>query len=420
MSVSVSQDESRPEGGFAVLRFPDVSVEIEGAYLLFQPLDESLSDMARWPRDRIEAVETRLKDGALEVVVGPEAVNGLPAYTAVQVTLTGIERKTGEEFDLKTECRWPALMLQQQRRRRRLPDVVQPTITEPLAPRTRRPQYQSPSAETAERPELSIKAPDRPQPEAPREYTRQSLLEPDASETATTEDPAEPAERETDPAEQETKKEDAARELRPLAGETGTGQSQFGRNAPPPPARSGFLLPALIALLVGIAIGGLGYHFAFSTPDGGTVTLGDGSTEAGAADRTLMEALDSSDTTEDNLSIFRTSKDDLWVQASDKYQERDFPAAAQNYRMAARVALRESSLPNLLRGLGGALDASETTKPEAARLSRLLFTLSALAGDPEAFCRLANSYGTSDPAYAQRLRDRARALGGNNTAAQGC
>lgn len=444
MSVIVTQDESHPEGGYAVLRFSDATVGLERASLLFQPLDDLPPDAARWPRGRIAAVETRLRDGALEVVVGPDAVNALPAYTAVHITLTGVDQKTRKEFDLRDECRWPALIMQQQRRRRKLPDVVQPTIAEPVEYRERRRTYSAPDAESGEveitgsmvaesgprvelpgeQPEEALSVPAVPEPSTPKPSLPQELKLAGSDKADISGGPTSIDVKLPGSDSREEPKELAKAELahRP---DTDPDKPVFGRaGAVSPQPRSRFaVLPVLIALLVGIAAGGLGYRQIFQPP--GTISGGgsadggstDGAADSGPADRLLMEALDSADTTSDGASIFGTSKDDFWWRANQKEQSRDFVGAVQNYRMATRVALCGSSLPNLLKALIGALEASETTKPEAARLSRLFFSLGALAGDPGAFNRLADSYQPSDPDHAQRLRERARTL---NPTLQNC
>lgn len=449
MSVIVTQDDSHPEGGYAVLRFPEVTVELDRASLLFQPVDDLPSDGARWPRGRIQAIETRLRDGVLEVVVGPDAVNALPAYTAVYITLTGVDQKTRKEFDLKDECRWPALVMLQQRRRRKLPDVAQPEVTEPVEYRQRRRSYSVPSTTDSEFEETEITSnraaelgsqqiepvfeqlekmvsehtvPESSEPAVSESSTQQELKLAGSDGSDISERPA-PLDLKLPGSDkyEERKEEDEAKG----SDDTTVSKSRFGRDgalAPPPRTRFA-VLPIAIALLVGIAAGGLGYRQFFSVPEvisGGGLADGSSTADDRPADRLLMEALDSVDTTPDGASIFLTSKDDLWGKAYASYQARDFASAAKGYRMAIRVTLKNGGVPNLLEGLGAALQASETTRSDATRLSRLLYSLSALAGDPEAFCRLADSYAVSDPDYARRLRDRARALGGNNQAAQGC
>lgn len=441
MSVLVIQDESHPEGGYAVLRFPEVSNEPASVHLLFQPLDEPLRDFVNWPRGRIRAIETRLRDGALEVVVGPDVVNAMPADTAVQITL--------DELDLRNECRWPSLVLQPQRRRSRLPRVAQPEVTEPVVPRVRRPQYQPADTMSEETvPRIKVSRPEPPQAE-PRPESEEAQLpsEPAVSEPADLESPtteisvpetpvseapvSEPARLEllgselpaTEPSTERnlelagSNRTDERKELERSSTESATPAPLWGRDAPsPPPRRPSIVLPVLIALVVGIAAGALGYRYLLPA---NVILSGGGTTDGGAADRLLMEALNTADVAS-GKPFYDRSRDDLWTQAGREYQDRDFAGSALHFRMAMRVALRESYLPTLLNGLDGALKGSDATKPQAERIERLLLSLSALAGNLDAFCRLADSYGSDDAAYAQQLRDRAHALREADPSAQGC
>ena len=422
MSVLVVQDERHPEGGYAVLRFPEITAASGALHLMFQPLDEPLRDFAQWPRGRIAAVETAVKGGVLEVVVGPDVVNVMPADVAVQITI--------EELDHRSECRWPALPMQQRPRRRKLPGLERPAIAEPVTPRARRVQPQA-AVETEPAPE-----PDRPVLTAPAqapievhaEPISQVRSEPPAAEPRPTDEVALAG---SDPGAADERLD--AEELR-LPGSDHPNETVAAEPAkdiaPPPqlfgrdaiaakPQRGGLgmVLPIVAALLAGVAIGAVGYGYVYPRqpiPGPSSPPAADSS----AADRLLMQALDSPDTTDDGDPIFRTSKDELWSRADGAFRRSDFAASAKSYRMAARVAMHEANVSELVDGLASALDGSPATKPEAAGLRRLFFSLSVVAGDVNALCRLAADYDASDPQYAGRLRERARSLGVGGQ--QGC
>ncbi len=411
MNVAVSQDGRHPEGGYAVLRFEGMPTAVEGAQLSFQPLEEGGFDGERWPRGRIPAVGAQLRDGALEVVVGPEVVNALPAYAALQISLFGVDPRTGAEVDLRADCRWPALALRSQRRRGRLPEVKQPAVAEPLAPPIRVPPSTSSKAVDAEEPLKNardgLKGPANEhlgRSASPQPVDFGGRLEPGTGNEVL----------ETRQAPQGGTETETLNAAAPA----------FGRNAPaaaPARSRAGVLAAALVSLLLGLGLGVAGDRFLRPASTGGAERESTRGEANATSDRALMDAVDSADVTPDGKPIFRTSSEDFSDQAAQLLREGNFAAAALRYRMAVRVSLSAADIPALLEG--GIVEAAGSTggtPSEAANLGQFLLTLSALAGDSGAFCRLAGSYDAGDPDYAQRLRERARSLRSAGQAGESC
>jgi hypothetical protein len=380
VTIEVEQDQTRTEGGYAVIRFLEHSADPGRATIRLLPADElAPGEEAGWTKHPFEAVETRLAGGVLEVVVGPDVVNSLPADLPIRIVI--------DDLAIDGICWWPSLSPLVSSGRGRLQQVERAEVTAlPVAGRPKQPKAaaEKPAARTA--PRLPTSPPPAP-PEEPEEP----------------EEPGGAAALPSRPAPDDPVADTRQRESRLAAS-------------------------IFLSFLAGLLLGGIaaaGWFLSAASPQQ-AIESSQVAPEAAQPDRVLLEAIDTEDFDENGNSIFATSARE-WLRLGDKERTAGNAAAAMlHYRRALRAAWHEDGreLGDLVSRLAMVLSSAGAEDPEYVRTIRTLMALSAASGDPAGLCRLAILYengigGAVDAELAVTFRQRAARTSSGGTPA-GC
>lgn len=106
-AIQIVPDDARAGGGHAIIKVAGVFTAPEPATFQIEPLDEDAGEEPgdSWPRGSQSALESRVTDAGLELVIGPDIVDApdLQPGTPVIVKVPGA--------GVETELRWPELRL---------------------------------------------------------------------------------------------------------------------------------------------------------------------------------------------------------------------------------------------------------------------------------------------------------------------
>ncbi|MGO4135959.1 hypothetical protein ACEQ6A_15515 [Rhizobium brockwellii] len=394
MIIEIEQDETKPRGGYAVLRFHDQSVDPGSVTLNFQPF-EDVERGTNWPKTRFESVETRLVGDTLEVVVGPEVVNNIPADISLRVVI--------DALSIDEICWWPSLSPEIASRPSPLPHIARPEVAnwvKPLGPDVNR------AGETTRKEEKNQE-----------EKALQQSIDPPGSGKDQEQAPAP-----VDPAVELSSEDGPVTEPEPEEVREPDGlekETSFPRPAlsPAEPKRSRAWMA--LAFLAGLIIGGgtiYGWQSLTAKP-AVTQMVTAPQPPPSPADRTLLTAVDTPDFDPDGNPIFSIASRE-WLRRGDVDRANgNLNSAALNYRRALRTAWHEDNreLGDVIGRLAAVLSSNGNRNSELGRTIRILMELAVVAGDPAGLCRLAlldqNAVGgTPDPAFADGLRSRASKL----------
>jgi hypothetical protein len=383
VNIEVEQDERRSGGGYAILRISGVTAK-PSSFVKFRllPVDDGASSRnEKWASAIFESSEATIAGEALNLVVGPEVVNSVPADIWLRVQI--------DDLSVDTICWWPSLT--------------------PAVGGTR---GQLPQPERS-----AIAAIERPPPGGASVDTTDLKREPIREQ-----DPIEP--------------DKPAKEL---AGLNEMGHTTLRPDSPQrisvrPEGRG--ILPMALGFVAGLLIG-IGAAIAWpgligfeavppsavenvptvedAEADKETVTPA--SPQEVTSDRLLLETIDTGDVDDAGRSIFATAARE-WLRQGDLDRNAgNTERAALNYRRALRAAWHESrnEKGEIIDRLAGVLSSNNASTGEFDRTIRVLMTLSIASGDAEGMCRLATVYehgigGEKDPAFAASLRERAKEL----------
>lgn len=377
MAIEIEQDETRPEGGYVVLRLPGQAGAPDQLSVQLTPLDDPDEEAATWAKHPFQPAEIRRSGEDLDLVLGPEVVNGVPADLPLRVTIAAL--------GIEEDCLWPSLRPLIAPRAGRLAQVPRGEVVGPAVPGK------------------GIRAPLPPKEPAKVPEPGAGWIKPDAQ----TEDGARGNELGAG----------AIRVPDPLT--TGSGASAEPPPEPEPPRRSPLGVIAL-GFLAGLALGAVATWAL--TRNGDDRMPG----PAADPDLALLRAIDTGDMDEAGAPIFGTAARE-WLRRGDQAQGAgDLAGAELDYRRALRSAWHENGAePDAAIGRLAAMLAQGGGDPDKASQLRALMMLSVAAGDPAGMCRLAVLYeqgvgGPADLSLAAALRARATALLAGAPVPAGC
>lgn len=395
MTIEVEQDETRPRGGYAVLRFFDQTQDPGRVTLRFQPFDETESG-TNWPKAKFESVSTRLVGDVLEVVVGPEVVNNIPADISLRVLV--------DTLGIDDICWWPSLSPEIVSRQTRLPQIERPEVKD---------WVKSSGTDGNRAEEKTDKQEETKEEEAPEQSTVPTGNGTSQEQQHGRVEQVDPPDPEEEPVTEEEPEPDEP--AKPDEPEEETSEPKQGR------------MWMTLCFLAGLIIGGgaiYGWQSFNPEPKATQTVTAPVPPPAPAppappppADRSLLEAVDTPDFDTDGASIFSTASRE-WLRRGDANRTNgDLSAAALNYRRALRTAWYEDNreLGDVIGRLAAVLSTNATRTKDLDRTVRILMELAIVSGDPAGLCRLAlldqkAVGGTPNPTFAEALRARAREL----------
>ena len=370
--VEVVQHPERG-AGYALIRFWDQTEAPKQARLSFRPLEGA--PPPGWPQGLVTALDVRLEEGVLEVAVGPEAVDRLPADVPIAIHLI--------EPRLQGECFWPAL--------------VPSGALEAAAGKLVRPVSEAKAKElddlkTAERrEEIRPLSPPQEEKETPSPPAAPPVAEIRRPPPETSVEPLLPT---PEPPPQTPASQNIVQPVR-LASETPPSASAASEG-------EGWnrKIPAILAGVALFLMGlGAGHFFTKTTQPYPKV-------EAGGSDSALVEALltelvGDQETQADYESVFKGASRHWRDKAQSMVRRAGDPdEITKNYRWAIRAALGQSQVPALVEELRRDVPGLDQ------RLRRILLALSVAGGNPQALCDLAADLEGADQEAATRLRAR--------------